>query len=271
MLAGLLLAGAGTVPAHAVESDSTAADVPAPAAEPALPDHIVNGDFEYPTGLRNGNWTLIRPDNATKYDFGKVGFWGAWEPIPGFDAAKFAWRSTQTETADHFGGAAGKGAIEIQRYGTSIAQIVESQKNTAIYQDIDTMSATPVVYHVRLKHAPMATGDWKTDKMQVLIGPPGHETPVRMTRVKSNGYGDKVGETSDVIATTGNLGGMDFDTYEGVVTIPANQPVTRFSFKSISSHDPTTGNQVDDISFEKSYPLAYDGNGGSGNLPEQHE
>lgn len=37
--------------------------------------------------------------------------------------------------------------------------------------------------------------------MQVLIGAPGHETPVTMTRVTANGYGDKVGESSDTIAT----------------------------------------------------------------------
>lgn len=30
--------------------------------------------------------------------------------------------------------------------------------------------------------------------------------------------------------------------------------IARFTFRSLTSHDPTTGNQVDDISFEISYP-----------------
>ena len=229
-----------------------------------LPRALVNGDFEYPSGLRNGNWTLIRPDNATMYDFGKVGYAGAsgWKKIAGFDRSKFGWNSTQTATADHFGGESGRNAIEIQRWGNSIAQIVESQQGTAIYQDIDTDNETAAVYHVSLKHAPMVDGAHKTDKMQVLIGVPGREQPVEMTRVKSNGYGDKVGESSTIVSTTGNSGGLDFDTYEGSVVVPAGQPVTRFTFKSVDSANASTGNQIDDVSFSMAYPLSYDGNGG---------
>ena len=46
--------------------------------------------------------------------------------------------------------------------------------------------------------------------------------------------------------------------------IPANQPVTRFTFKSFNSDSPTSGNLVDDIDFQMAYPLSYDMNGGTG-------
>ena len=128
-------------------------------------------------------------------------------------------------------------------------------------------------YTLSLKHAPMVVPEdnWHTDTMQVLIGPPGHEEPVEMTRTKSNGYGDKVGETSTTISTTGNSGGMDFDTYEGVWVCPEDVTVARFTFRSLTSHDPTTGNQVDDISFQVSWPLTYDLQGGTGIQPNKEQ
>lgn len=265
-----LAAGAATILSLGLAAGAGAV---ANAAEPepvdGLPTKIVNGDFEYPSGLRNANWTLINPDTGMMYDFGGVGYWGEWQPIPDFDAKRFGWKSTQTATADHFGGLQGAGAVEIQTWGNNIAQIVESQQNTAIYQDI---AVTPgAVYTLSLKHAPMVVpeDDWHTDTMQVLIGPPGHEQPVEMTRTASNGYGDKVGETSDVISTTGHSGGMDFDTYEGVWVCPDDVTVARFTFRSLTSHDPGTGNQVDDISFEISWPLTYELNGGAGIIPNQ--
>ena len=92
-----------------------------------------------------------------------------------------------------------------------------------------------------------------------------------MTRTKSNGYGDKVGETSTTISTTGNSGGMDFDTYEGVWVCPEDVTVARFTFRSLTSHDPTTGNQVDDISFQVSWPLTYDLQGGTGIQPNKEQ
>ena len=258
---GLMTAGAMS----AMADDATTL------ASSGLPDHIVNGDFEYPAGLRNANWTLINPETGMKYDFGKVGYWGQWEPIADFDADLFGWKSTQTATADHFGGSRGAGAVEIQTWGNNIAQIVESQQNTAIYQDVAVIPGA--VYTLSLKHAPMVVPEdnWHTDTMQVLIGPPGHEEPVEMTRTKSNGYGDKVGVTSTTISTTGNSGGMDFDTYEGVWVCPEDVTVARFTFRSLTSHDPTTGNQVDDISFQVSWPLTYDLQGGTGIIPNKED
>lgn len=81
----------------------TAGVAGAQAAEPeyvdGLPTQIVNGDFEYPAGLRNANWTLINPETGMKYDFGKVGYWGQWEPIADFDADLFGWKSTDSRSA----------------------------------------------------------------------------------------------------------------------------------------------------------------------------
>lgn len=47
--------------------------------------------------------------------------------------------------------------------------------------------------------------------------------------------------------------------------------IARFTFRSLTSHDPTTGNQVDDISFQVSYPLTYELNGGAGVNPNKEQ
>ncbi|MBS5401112.1 MAG: hypothetical protein KHX65_04150 [Bifidobacterium sp.] len=47
--------------------------------------------------------------------------------------------------------------------------------------------------------------------------------------------------------------------------------IARFTFRSLTSHDPTTGNQVDDISFQVSWPLAYDLQGGTGIQPNKEQ
>jgi hypothetical protein len=252
------------------------------AAEP-LPDHIVNGDFEYPNIGEGNRWTLVRRDNDTWYDCMKWaggqcymnnGSGAHWESMPGFDPSRFGWRSTQTSTRDIFGGEQGAGAVELQRWrGTGYgqyAELVESQAGTSIYQDIDTQSSTPVVYHVSLKHSPSAPsspikGNWNTDKMQVLIGVPGREQPVMMTRMTNNGHNngmDKVGETNTIVSTTSDIA-WAWETYQGNIVIPANQPVTRFTFRSVQSPTDDTGNRLDDIVFTKAYPLHYDMNGGA--------
>ncbi|KFI91256.1 repeat, TIGR02543 family [Bifidobacterium saguini DSM 23967] len=253
-------------------------------ANATLPDHIVNGDFEAYTwrqltggqqepGL--GNWTSIDPATGASYVSSNNNHW-SWK-VTDWDNNRFAWASTQVKGASAEQRA---GAVELQKEDDTnniYAEITAAQAGTAIYQDINTASDTPVVYRVRLDHASISR-TW-LDKMQVLVGKPGEEQAVPMTRTSSNGNGDQTGETSDVIATTvsnqpqgchsdgvicsaRNHKGQ-WETYEGQVTIPAGQQVTRFTFLNKSSSSNNSGNLVDNIVFEKAYPLNYDANGGT--------
>lgn len=117
------------------------------------------------------------------------------------------------------------------------------------------------MYTVKLKHASrtLAMG---VDSLQVLAGAPGHERPVELTRVASDGK-DQVGEKSNVVASAVSGWNGKWDTYMGSVIIPADQPVTRFTFKSITGIDNVAGNLIDDVRFAYAYPLSYDANGGT--------
>lgn len=117
------------------------------------------------------------------------------------------------------------------------------------------------MYTVKLKHASrtLAMG---VDSLQVLVGTPGHERPVELTRIASDGK-DQVGEKSNVVASAVSGWNGKWDTYMGSVIIPANQPVTRFTFKSITGIDNVAGNLIDDVRFAYAYPLSYDANGGT--------
>lgn len=273
MAAGLLLSGTA---------------MPAAAAEPSpLPDHIVNGDFEYPS-IPIKSWVgfdtapdvgkeyiTINPDTATAGQ-GCVLDTTGWT-INGFDKTRFAWSSTQKRTPAGTGGSGvcEAGNVELNRelHGNVYAEITADVQHTAIYQDIDTASDTDTMYTVRLRHA--SSNKRNVDSMQVLIGPPGAEKPIPMTRTVSNGHGDRVGETSLIIATmVTNDNNADkqgqWETYQATVIIPAGQPVTRFTFKALSSPTWFSGNDVDDITFAKGYPLTYDGNGNTaGTTPRQ--
>ena len=143
------------------------------------------------------------------------------------------------------------------------AELCAYEAGTAIYQDIKTVPGT--LYKVRLKHASLYDG--YLDKMQVMIGAPGHEQPVEMTRTGVNGHGDKLNEKSNIIATkVSNTGENDrnhdsqWESYEGTYLIPAGQTVTRFTFRSVGSRNLDHGNLLDDIVFDKAYRLDYDKN-----------
>ena len=86
--------------------------------------------------------------------------------------------------------------------------------------------------------------------------------------------GDPVGETSTNVESTAFAWNNEWDTYEGTYTIPAGQPITRFTFRSVRGtegglNESVAGNNVDDISFQISYPLAYALNGGQGATPNE--
>lgn len=239
-----------------------------------LPDHLVNGDFSYPsfsdiqeneqetvadlrTFLKSDDGTLWYNMSVTDLSkYGKIG------QIPGFDSSRFAWSSTENDSR-----------VELQQdrnTKNTYAEIVAQQDNTSIYQNVSTGNGG-VLYKIRLKHASRQSSH--ADKMQVLVGSDtAHATPVEMTRVTSNGHGDKVGGKSTTITTkVSNTDprdhGSQWETYEGYYQVPEGQKNTVFMFKSLEGFKDVetlpgnnVGNLVDDIEFSRSYKLTYDKN-----------
>lgn len=235
---------------------------------------LANGDFSYPSfsdiqeneqGTYADLRTFLKSDDGTLWDnmsttdlskYGKIG------QIPGFDSSRFAWSSTENGSR-----------VELQQdrnTKNTYAEIVAQQDNTSIYQNMSTGNGG-VLYKIRLKHASRQSSH--ADKMQVLVGSDtDHATPVEMTRVTSNGHGDKVGGKSTTITTkVSNTDprdhGAQWETYEGYYQVPEGQKNTVFMFKSLEGFkdDETLpgnniGNLVDDIEFSRSYKLTYDKN-----------
>ena len=232
-----------------------------------LPDHLVNGDFNvnYKDQWLTGgwNWTDITPDG--KY-LNSTRNWNdsdaVWKNINGWDRNAFGWTSTQKDGTDNIQHKAGAVEVQYDDLADNVyAELCAYEAGTAIYQDIKTVPGT--LYKVRLKHASLYDG--YLDKMQVMIGAPGHEQPVEMTRTSVNGHGDKLNEKSTVIATKVTNGNNrhhvnQWETYEGTYLIPDGQTTTRFTFKSIDSKQLDYGNVLDDIVFDKAYRLDYDKN-----------
>lgn len=244
---------------------------------------LANGDFSYPsfsdiqkneqetpadlrTFLKSDDGTLWYNMSATDFSkYGKIG------QIPGFDSSRFAWSSTENGSR-----------VELQQdrnTKNTYAEIVAQQDNTSIYQNASTGNGG-VLYKIRLKHASRQSSH--ADRMQVLVGSDmDHATPVEMTRVTSNGHGDKVGGKSTTITTkVSNTDprdhGAQWETYEGYYQVPEGQKNTVFMFKSLEGFKEyetlsgnNIGNLVDDIEFSRSYKLTYDANSSdaSGQVP----
>lgn len=244
---------------------------------------LANGDFSYPsfsdiqkneqetpadlrTFLKSDDGTLWYNMSVTDLSkYGKIG------QIPGFDSSRFAWSSTENGSR-----------VELQQdrnTKNTYAEIVAQQDNTSIYQNVSTGNGG-VLYKIRLKHASRQSSH--ADRMQVLVGADAaHATPVEMTRVTSNGHGDKVGGKSTTITTkVSNTDprdhGAQWETYEGIYLVPEGQKNTVFMFKSLEGFKEyetvpgnNIGNLVDDIEFSRAYRLTYDKNSGdaSGSVP----
>lgn len=245
-----------------------------------LPKQLVNSDFDH-------DWrNIVSQSKMTdKYNFanidpahGDVEISGAlngkgeaskqWVHLNGFDAAKFGWKSNQTDTRVDGRG----GIVEIQRSRANdnmYAEITASQANTYLYQDIDTAHSTPTVYTVKLRYAHRNGTINSNEKIQILVGAPGHEQPVEMTRIASD-RGNRLGEKSTTVNapnTDGWLG--SWDTFQGSVVVPAGQNVSRFTFKALGSIDGISGNLIDDVQFKLAYKLSYDKNAqdATGSIP----
>lgn len=268
---GLLMAGtanADEIRMPDIGKTITSTARPIASKSGSLPTELVNGSFSY-----KGRQCLDTASQAAGNDYqsdwnfanidyvkGDAGAARTWAHIDGFQATGFGWKSNQTDAA--VDGRAPIAEIQQSRDGSNYyGEITASQANTYLYQDINTRHDFSTVYTVKLKHASrtLAMG---VDSLQVLVGTPGHERPVELTRIASDGK-DQVGEKSNVVASAVSGWNGKWDTYTGSVTIPANQPVTRFTFKSITGIDNVAGNLIDDVRFAYAYPLSYDANGGT--------
>lgn len=243
--------------APSASADDTAADAA------RLPDHIVNGDFEYHKDIiADGTWRAVIPATGENFNYSH-----GWQPGPSdWDESRFGWHSTQN--CDD-GGECRTGAVELQQFRMSNtwAEIVAAQADTSIYQDIRVTPGN--TYHWSLKHQSVTSG--YVDRMQVLIGEPSKETPQQAMRTKANGGTDGTGDVGTDIATT-NITDRDsrnWETYEGNWTCPEGMTVARFTFKSIDAPFWNNGNLVDDIGFSQSTTLRYDPNGGTGAITDQ--
>lgn len=249
-----------------------------------LPDHIVNGGFDYPDmGMLGARDSLFVYVSRKDLSYARKDTQDKANPadpprfaLPsGFDASGFAWHSTQGNT-----GLANEKPDDVQVWtaydgGNHYAELAAAQTGTAIYQDIATEPG--VMYKWSLRHASL--DEAYLDKMSVMIGTPGKETAQDAVRVTSNGHGDKTGPVGKIIATrvanhrnaqswnveTDHTG--QWESYEG--TYIATGKITRFTFRNVDSAADHDGNLLDDIIFAKAYPLSYDGNGNTnGNTPQ---
>lgn len=236
-----------------------------------LPKQLVNSDFDH-------DWRNIVGQSrmSAKYNFanidpahgdvevsgplnGKGEASKQWVHLNGFDASRFGWKSNQTDTRVDGRG----GIVEIQRSRANdnmYAEITASQAGTYLYQDIDTAHDYPTVYTVKLRYAHRNGTINSNEKIQILVGAPGHEQPVEMTRIASD-RGNRLGEKSTTVNapnTDGWLG--SWDTFQGSVVVPAGQNVSRFTFKALGSIDGISGNLIDDVQFKLAYKLSYDKN-----------
>lgn len=288
MVAGLLSAATlggggllteGTANADEIRMPDIGKTITRPAASTATtyPRELVNGGFDY---LPAGGWNAISPKlNTSGGRFTSVdpvnGQYirnayvtdgnAAWVKWNGFDASEFGWISDQKGgkpqgfVTDH------ANSVELQRdngTGNTYAEIVGSEIGKSIYQKIDTRNSTDAVYTVRFDHAALSSEH--ADGMQALV----NGKPVTMTRIGGNKAGDKTGWTgTDIVTHATNTDHYRHDgqwaTYEGKVTIPANTPVSTFTFRSLNEAKPDMGNLIDNLTFKIAYRLSYDSNGGT--------
>lgn len=228
-----------------------------------LPDHLVNGTFDYRGNeIINENQRVYGDTTYLAIISAKTGVIGnpLHSKLDNWDSGKFGWKSNDAT--------AGADTVEVQRrnhtpYPTNAGnvwgEIAAAKRGKYIYQDIAT---TPgVVYKWSLKHASRNAD--QDDSMQVMIGEPGKTVAQQATRTTSNGT-DKVGEKSTTITTHGTAQDGRWETYTGDYL--ATSTTTRFTFRSVRDSNgqgldfTAEGNCVDDLNFDKAYKLSYDKN-----------
>ena len=231
---------------------------------------VVNGDFSYPDfdcvddhGL---NWIYVYPDKGSAAGWAPV---VQAEKVPGLSVESFGW------TTDDLG--AGQGFELHRETSGNVSALVHPGRLNG--QLIDTIPGA--VYTVRFRVAGRSASSGM-GRMQVMVGPKGQEQPLTVTLVESSETGRAHGQTEGWAGTVidawsdGPDAGQDagnpqwdhshdWQTYEGVYTATTGE--TNYAWTNIN--ETGGGVVIDDLSFEVSWPLTYELNGGQGILPNK--
>ena len=199
-----------------------------------LPDHIVNGSFDYPSVP---SWTGLAGSGSNKFNKGKrfatinpgTGKYGSGcamsttgRAIPNWNRSSFAWSSTQGDTHYSGGMSCEAGNVELNYdsvHHNQFAELTADQQGTAIYQDVKVTPGTMMKWS--LKHS-SATSAY-VDKMQVMIGEPYKETAQEATRITSEN-GNKVGEKMTTISTPTTSDRADNKKWDTRISCPTGSP-----------------------------------------------
>lgn len=275
-----------------------------PAQASAYPTSLQNGSFDYPGGLSFNRdwrytWYTVNPDSAQ--------YWWtpteSWVSFSSWDPTTFGWTSDQT--ADTGSRCAHGVEIQIDTItGNYYGELCAQQAGTSIYQDMQTAPGS--LYHWTLDHCSIYS-DQLDKMSVIIGSPDGTMAAQMAKRLTTNGKamssyattstgtpetGDanQVGYMGTVIETPSKDGCYstddyfgspayvrshqnDWESYEGYYQVPSGQTVTRFSFKAMNYADSGDGaagdhgNHLDDVTFTTAYPLTYDANGGTGDVP----
>lgn len=267
----------------------------------SLPDHIVNGDFEYPH-LDDSN---LNPDpsmDSTAYIIGymcpSLGrtcnmnrfITASMSPQDQtVDAARFGWKGAQEWMYDRdTTGAPTRvdsngvqqawtgedGVVEFGAYKPNTNQEasliaggkgsqIDQSKNGYIYQDVNTSNMAGELYTWSIDYESSEPADDTDHPVNVLIGAPGRESAQPADRVKTfEGSGLPLGFVGTTISSP-----KGYSTFQGSYVIPEGQDVTRFTFQDATTDSGSYGGEIDNVSFKVSSPLTYDINGASGSAP----
>ena len=250
----------------------------AQAAEPVDPmlldggNLVVNGDFSYPDfdcvddhGL---NWIYVYPDKGAAAGWAPV---IQAEKVPGLSVESFGW------TTDDLG--AGQGFELHRETSGNVSALVHPGRLNG--QLIDTIPGAVYTVRFRVTGRSASSG---MGRMQVMVGPKGQEQPLTVTLVESSetgrDHGQSEGWTGTVIDawSDGPDAGQDagnpqwdhshdWQTYEGVYTATTSE--TNYAWTNIN--ETGGGVVIDDLSFQVSWPLTYDLNGGTGIIPNKEQ
>lgn len=225
-------------------------------AHAALPDHLINGNFTYPSGINWAAYTYL--DILGGKAVGNKNTVGTIS-IPNYDINKVGWRSTQPYVTDYdYTVPAGSMQIWPLNRGAELAAHTES----TIYQDVATTPGT--IYRWSLDH--LSINPASRDMISVKIGSTSSQAAQPAYRTTTNGTGDAIGYVGTSFGTKAagaNYNPYKPERYTGTYLCPTGQTTTRFAFASVQAYSPQSGNLVNNITFVAANPLLYDLRGGT--------
>ena len=195
------------------------------------------------------NWIYVYPDKGSAAGWAPV---VQAEKVPGLSVESFGW------TTDDLGEGQGF-ELHREKDGNVSALVHPGRLNGQL---IDTIPGA--VYTVRFRVAGRSASSGM-GRMQVMVGPTGQERPLTVTLVESSETGR---DGPDAGQDAGNPQwdhSHDWQTYEGIYV--ATETETNYAWTNVN--ETGGGVVIDDLSFEVSWPLTYELNGGQGILPNK--